>query len=54
MNTVNLFPTQPDLRLILPTVIGNVDYQCLRQTFERIDDLSWSKAGWKLKPSPKA
>jgi IS5 family transposase len=39
MNTVNLFCTQPDLRLILPTVIGNVDYQCLRQTFERIDEL---------------
>ena len=39
MNPVNLFPTQPDLRLILPTVIGNVDYQCLRQSFERIDEL---------------
>ena len=39
MNTIKLFNSQPDLRLILPTVIGNVDYQCLRQTFERIDEL---------------
>ena len=39
MNSVNLIPTQPDLRIILPTVLGNVDYQRLRQEFERIDQL---------------
>lgn len=39
MKLVNLIPSQPDLRLILPTVLGNVDYQQLRQNFERIDRL---------------
>lgn len=36
MNGVNLFASQPDLRLILPTVHGNVDYHEFRLQLEQI------------------
>ena len=34
-----LLSTQPELRVILPTVQGNVDYQDLRQQLHRINEL---------------
>jgi IS5 family transposase len=39
MNVVNLFPSQPDLRLILPTVQGNVDYHDFRLQLTHIDEM---------------
>lgn len=39
MTLVNLIPEQPELRVILPTVLGNVDYAQLRHQLERIDQL---------------
>ena len=39
MNVVNLFPTQPDLRIILPTVQGNVDYHEFRLQLTHIDEM---------------
>lgn len=39
MSNVLPFPSQPDLRLILPTIAGNVDYLQFRQQLERIDQL---------------
>lgn len=42
MNVVNLFASQPDLRLILPTVHGNVDYHEFRLQLEQIDQVLYA------------
>ena len=34
-----LIPVSPELRPRLPTIVGNVDYQILRQRLEQIDEL---------------
>lgn len=39
MTVVNMIPTQPELRIILPTIEGNVDYLEFRLQLENIDKI---------------